>query len=192
MPSKSNRSFFQSAVFAGCFAVLSVNNSAFSQDAGPSKVALAGGKLLFLAPANWEEVAKKSNILDNEFRAPKEAKDDAARITIMRSGGGIDANVDRWIGQFEGATKNDAKIEKKEVAGTKVHIVDISGTYKDSMGGGPFAPGPVTKRENYRMLGAIIETKDAGTIFIKITGMQPIVEQLADPFKKALDDLKAQ
>ncbi len=142
MSFKSSRSFFQSAVFAGCFAVLSAGQFAVAEEAAPSKVALAGGKLLFLAPANWEEVAKKSNILDNEFRAPKEAKDDAARITIMRSGGGVEANVDRWIGQFEGATKNDAKIEKKEVAGTKIHVVDISGTFKDSMGGGPLLRAP--------------------------------------------------
>ncbi len=109
----------------------------------------------------------------------------------MQASGGIDANIDRWVGQFEGVEKKDAKIEKKEVAGSKIHIVDISGTFKDSMGGGPFAPGPVKKRENYRMLGVIIETKDAGTTFIKMTGEQPIVEQLSEGFKKSLDDLKA-
>jgi hypothetical protein len=162
-----------------------------AEDKPDSKLALAGGKLQMTAPSTWETVPKKSNMLDYEFRAPKEAKEDAARITIMMSGGGVDANVDRWIGQFEGATKKDAKIEKKDIAGSTVHIVDISGTYKDSMGGGPFAPGPVKKRENHRMLGAIIETKDAGTVFVKMTGDQAIVEQLADDFKKSIDGLKA-
>jgi hypothetical protein len=186
-------SFFTSAVLAACFVVFTVSSTLYAQDKAPVKVELAGGKLLFNAPSNWEEAPKKSSILDYEFRAPKEAKEDAARITIMRSGGTIEDNINRWVTQFDGARKEDAKIEKKEVAGTKMHIVDIKGTFKDSMGmGGPFAPAPTKLRENYRMIGVIIETKDSGTVYIKMTGEQPIVEQLADPLKAALDDLKAQ
>lgn len=185
-------SLFSSTVFASCFAVLAAQSALQAEEQASNKLELAGGKLLMIAPSNWEKVQPKSGIVQHEFRAPKEAKEDAARITIMQASGGIDANIDRWVGQFEGVEKKDAKIEKKEVAGSKIHIVDISGTFKDSMGGGPFAPGPVKKRENYRMLGVIIETKDAGTTFIKMTGEQPIVEQLSEGFKKSLDDLKAQ
>jgi hypothetical protein len=185
------KSLFSSTVFASCFAVLTAQSIVQAEDQASNKLELAGGKLLMIAPSNWEKVPPKSGIVQHEFRAPKEAKEDAARITIMQASGGIDANIDRWVGQFEGVEKKDAKIEKKEVAGSKIHIVDIAGTFKESMGGGPFAPGPVKKRENYRMLGVIIETKDAGTTFIKMTGEQPIVEQLSEGFKKSLDDLKA-
>jgi hypothetical protein len=177
--------------FACLATTLVTAQTSLGEDPPAAKLSLAGGKLELSAPATWEVVPPKSSIVQYEFKAPKLAGEDAARITIMQASGGVEANIDRWIGQFDGATKNDAKIDKKQVAGTTIHVVDISGTYKDSMGGGPFAPGPVKKRENYRMMGAIIETKEAGTVFIKMTGDQAIVEQLADGFRKSLDDLKA-
>lgn len=161
-----------------------------AEDKG-EKLELAGGKLLMIAPANWESVPPKSQILEYEFKAPKDKKEDTARITVSSASGSIDANIERWIGQFDGAKKDDAKIDKKDVAGVTVHMVDIAGTFKDSMGGGPFAPGPVKKRENYRMLGAIIETKEGGKIFVKMTGPKDTVESLAEGFKSSLHGLTA-
>ncbi len=156
------------------------------------KIDLAGGKLSLVVPSSWESVPPKSQILEHEFKAPKDKKEDTARITIMSASGSIDDNIDRWVKQFDGAKKDDAKIEvKKDIANSTVHIVDISGTFKDSMGGGPFAPGPVKKRENYRMLGAIIETKEGGKVFIKMTGSKDTVEGLVDGFKKSLLELTA-
>jgi hypothetical protein len=155
----------------------------------PAKVAI-GKKIAMTPPETWEVVPPKSQMIQNEFKAPKD-KEDSARITVMAASGGVAANIDRWIGQFEGANKENVKQEDFEAAGAKVHLVDISGTYKDSMGGGPFAPGPVKKRENYRMMGAIVETANEGTIFIKMTGPQATVEELADGFREALKNLKS-
>jgi len=149
-----------------------------------------GGGLTMTAPAEWESVAPKSNLIQSEFKAPRDQKEDLARVTVMGASGGIDANIDRWIGQFDGGKKEDAKIEKMDVSGATVHIVDIAGTFKDSMGGGPFAPGPMKKRENYRMIGAIIETKKDGLVFIKMTGPKATLESLADGFKKSLNNLE--
>lgn len=191
MKAMNNRRFFGfMSLMVAVFVVTSLPKVK-AEDAAPAKLDLPGGKLVMNMPATWEQVQPRSGIVDMEFRAPKQAKEDAARITIMRATGGVEANVDRWVSQFEGVKKSDAKLDKKEVANSTVHIVDISGTFKDSMGGGPFAPGPVKLRENHRMIGAIIETKDSGTIFIKMTGDQPIIEQLADGFKKSLGELKA-
>ncbi|MDZ4848449.1 MAG: hypothetical protein SGI77_04095 [Pirellulaceae bacterium] len=177
------------AFFVG-FVVCSMSISTFAEDK-VAKIDLAGGKFVMATPETWETVPPKSNMVTYEFKAPKDAKDDTARITIMPASGGVDANVVRWIGQFDGLKKSDAKIDKKEVAGATVHIVDLSGTYNDSMGGGPFAPGKTVKRDNYRMLGAIIETKDAGTIFVKMTGTQAVVEPLVEGFKKSLMEIKS-
>ena len=66
-------------------------------------------------------------------------------MTIMGAGGSVEANIDRWIGQFtqpDGSdTKKAAKIEQKKIGGQEVHLVDVAGTYKDQRG--PFAGGPV-------------------------------------------------
>jgi len=58
------------------------------------------------------------------------------------------------------------------------------------MGGGPFSGGKTVLRKDYRMLGAIIITKDQGQYFIKMTGHKDVVAALADGFKKSLKELK--
>ena len=82
-------------------------------------------------------------------------------------------------------------MEKFDADGQTIHWVDIPGTFKDTMGAGPFAPSKApTMRENYRMLGAIIETKGMGNHYVKITGPAETVEKLAEGFKKMLKELK--
>ena len=148
---------------------------------------LGGGKVIVSKPEKWKTVPK-SQMLEHEFSVPGE--DGAiARITIMQASGGIQPNIDRWIGQFEGAKKEDTKIEKKDVDQTKVHIVEIAGTYKESAR--PMAPGAATKKlENYKMLAAILELKDGSLIFVKATGPKDIVTGLREGFMKMLEGLK--
>ena len=68
------------------------------------------------------------------------------------------------------------KVEKKTVGGSEVHVVDLAGTYKDTPGG-PFAGGKTTLREDWRMLGAIIVTKDAGNYFLKLYGPKATITE---------------
>lgn len=162
-----------------------------------TKIELAGGKLVMAAPVEWKKVEPKSSIVQYEFTAPANAKegDETARITIMGAGGSVDANIDRWYGQFQQPdgkpTKEKAKSEKFEVDGQTIHWVDITGDFKDTMGGGPFSGGKTVLRENYRMLGAIIVTKEFGQYFIKITGNKSVLEKLSNGFKKSLKELDA-
>lgn len=164
--------------------------------AATQAITLADGKLLLKAPAEWKAVPPKSQIVQFEFAAPaSEAKaDNQARITVMGAGGSIADNISRWYAQFEqpdgSATKDKSKAEKLEVAGQTIHLVDIPGTFKDSGGGPFFQQRPPVMRENYRMLGAIIETKDMGQHFLKITGPAATVEKLKDGFRKMLDGLE--
>ena len=152
-------------------------------------LSLAGGKIVVTKPASWKTMPPKSNIIEYEFRAPIEG-DEASRITIMSATGGIQANIDRWIGQFDGLKKADAKVEKKEIEKTTAHIVELEGTYKESMGG-PFAPGGGTKKlENHAMLGAILELKDGSTVFIKMTGPKKVVAAEREAFQAMITGLK--
>ncbi len=178
---------FVFSVFVAAF----TSNFGHAEDKAASKIDLAKGKFVMVAPASWESVPPKSGIVEYEFKAPKDQKEDTARITIMQATGGVAANIDRWKGQFEGVKDGAVKEEKKDITGATVYLVDIAGTFKDSMGGGPFAPGKIEKRENYRMLGAIIETKESGTIFVKMTGPQATIEPLAEDFKKSVMELKS-
>ncbi|MEO8268415.1 MAG: hypothetical protein ABI557_01770 [Aureliella sp.] len=159
-------------------------------------IELADGSVEMTAPADWKKIEPKSKIVQYEFFAPADAKegDEKARITIMAAGGSVDANIERWYGQFEQpdgkSTKDKATSEKFDVDGLTVYWVDIPGSFKDSMGGGPFSGGKTVLRKDYRMLGAIIVDKDQGQHFIKMTGYKDVVEKLAEGFKKSLKELK--
>ncbi|HEV7281612.1 MAG TPA: gluconolactonase [Pirellulaceae bacterium] len=157
-------------------------------------VTLADGKVTLVAPANWEKKEPKTNIVEYEFLAPAEEGDkNGARVTVMGAGGGVKANVDRWIGQFsqpDGSETSEKTFQDKQTVGdAEVIVVDISGTYKDQPGG-PFAPGPVVQRENYRMLAGIVSTKNNGDYFIKMYGPAKTVEAQAEAFKKMMKDVK--
>ncbi len=105
-------------------------------------------------------------------------------------GGSIEANIDRWEGQFTspGGKPAPAKVAKITIHGLAVTTVDVSGEYSGMVGPTATAPVLVT---GYRLLGAIVEGP-GGNIFIKFTGpaktvaaSQPKFQQLLDSFEKA-------
>lgn len=160
-------------------------------------IKLADGKVTLPAPKQWQRRQPRTRIVEHEFAAPPAEGDEAAaRITLMRAGGGVEANIQRWIGQFVqpdgGASADKTKQEKSEVSGAVVHVVDISGTYKDRQGGGPFSGGREVRREKYRMLGAIIATENSGHYFIKVIGPAKTVAANEKPFREMLKGLKVQ
>jgi hypothetical protein len=156
---------------------------------------ISGGGMSLEAPAGWKRVEPKSGIVETEFSIPGEAEAEVAgRMTVMGAGGTVQANIDRWYGQFTqpdgSATKDKATSKKINVAGCAVTMVDISGTYKD-MPGGPFAGGRAIERPEYRMLAAIIEVPDQGNYFLKFYGPAKTVAKHADGFRAMIEGMVA-
>jgi hypothetical protein len=183
-------------VSAACTAVAQDTPVEGQQDSKTGKstqtqtVELAGGTMKLQAPAAWNVVEPKFNMIEAEFSIEKAGKDEAdGRLTIMSAGGSIEGNIDRWKSQFskaDGGAAEDARVEEIEVAGLKTHMVDLSGSYADRPGG-PTAP-PII-RDNYRMLAAIIETHGSGTYFIKFYGGAETVEANAKAFEAFVKSL---
>ncbi|EAQ76851.1 hypothetical protein [Blastopirellula marina] len=170
-------------ILAAFVAAIAFGSASFAAE--PEKLELSDGKMSLVAPESWKKVAPKVRIIDFEFEAPAAAEGgDTGRITIMGAGGSIEANVDRWVGQFAGAVKQPMKEEK--VAGQTVYLVDISGDFRDQRG--PFAQAEIKK--DYRMLGAIIKTEKAGQYFIKFTGPKTTVEHNEKAFKAMVNSLE--
>ena len=95
------------------------------------------------------------------------------------SGGSVEANINRWLGQFnEPKEKLSAKVEKKKIKSDTITTVSAKGTY---MSGPPL--GQKVPMANYAMRGAIIECK-GGPIFIKMTGPVDEVTKSAADFDK--------
>lgn len=158
---------------------------------------IADGAVSLEAPAGWRRVQPKSGMIETEFTIPGDAAGAAGeplapgRMTVMGAGGSVEANIERWYGQFAqpdgSSTKDKAAVKKLKVAGRDVTLVDVAGTYKDSPGG-PFAGGKTIERPAYRMLAAIVEGPD-GNYFLKFYGPAAIVEQHADGFRKMVEGM---
>ena len=107
-------------------------------------------------------------------------------------GGSVEANVDRWIGQFQqtngNPSKDVAKVEKRTINGLKVTTIDVSGSYTGM--GGPAAPEGSPK-QRYRLLGAIVESPQ-GSVFFKFTGPAKTVAENQSIFERMLSTLKTQ
>jgi hypothetical protein len=113
-----------------------------------------------------------------------DAKDPTKRAEIVffhfgpGMGGGVDANIQRWLGQFT-PTKKDLVpiIEKAEVKGVKLTRVRAEGTFASGMPGGPTTPQP-----DFALLGIILESPN-GDVFIKMTGPAEVVKANAQTFE---------
>lgn len=130
--------------------------------------------LAFTAPPAWTSRPPASTMRVAEFVVPKTAGDaedaDAIVYFLGGSGGTVDANIDRWVGQMQqpdgSASKDKARRETLTINGLKVTTVDVAGTYVAEV-----RPG-ATERHNkpgFRLRAAVIETP-RGPYYIKMTG----------------------
>ncbi|MFN0158361.1 MAG: hypothetical protein ACKVRP_09865 [Bacteroidota bacterium] len=97
-------------------------------------------------------------------------------------GGDVNANIDRWIGQFENASP---KRTTKTVNEMDVTLVEITGTYLAPSGPQMQSSG---KLENYRLLGAIVAAPD-GSVFYKFTGPAEVVAAAEKEFHEMIESI---
>jgi hypothetical protein len=141
------------------------------------EVEVAGIQLA--APPGWETRPPGSALIAAEFSLPRADGDDTdGRLTISTAGGTVEANIDRWKGQFD-PQPQEASQEEIDVAGKKVTIVDLSGDFNDQRG--PFAPA--VKRPGYRMIAAVIPA-DGQLHFVKATGPQNTIAKHSDAIQQ--------
>jgi hypothetical protein len=135
------------------------------------------------APAGWKTGPEKP------MRAATYTVEDAECVVYFfgqGQGGSVQANIDRWKGQFSQASA--PKIGNRVIHGLKITTIDISGSYSGMAG--PMG-GAAPAKPGYRMLGAIIENP-GGNLFLKfsgpvktITANQAKFEQLLGSFDKS-------
>lgn len=137
------------------------------------------GAFEFQRPATWAWVPVSSPMRKAQLKVPGTTADSSADITFFHfgpgGGGGTQANIQRWLGQFQ-AAEGASKIEPQEIAGAKVTLVSTEGTYSSGMPGGPTTP-----LTGQALLGAIIESTE-GDVFVKMTGPAALVKDSRKPF----------
>lgn len=138
------------------------------------------GEFTFTIVEPWKEAQNTGMMSKATIEHP--AKEGAAIKALFYhfgsgQGGSVEANINRWIGQFEGTP--EVQREEKNIDGTQVVFLTATGTYLD---GPPFG-GAKTPRPNYQMLAAIVVGKDA-PVFIKLTAPKAEAEAIQESFKK--------
>jgi hypothetical protein len=147
--------------------------------------------LTFDAPTDWTPVPAASSMRLAEWRV-------ASRSEVVvfyfgpGQGGSVDANVDRWIGQFQQPdgvpTRERARTSEKKVGALKVTLVDVTGTYV-----APTRPGGAELRNepDTRMIAAVVEGS-GGPWFIRFLGPREEVGAKEPGFDDFLSTLRVQ
>lgn len=142
-------------------------------------------------PVGFKRVKPKSGLLEHEFEVSAGEGDDAAtaRLTMMPAGGGVEANIVRWKGQFTGGDPEKQTSKEIKVGDWAVHLVDVSGSFSERVGGGPFAGGRVVVREDYAMAGAILAHPTGRLYFLKMIGPSKVIKENREEFVKMVKSL---
>ena len=100
-------------------------------------------------------------------------------------GGTVEANFERWLGQFELPAGAEPTQGELAAEGFAVRWIDVAGTLLPSgMGMGPTTPQPGS-----RLLGAVVEG-EGGPWFFKLTGPDATVAAAREPFLALLRSLR--
>ena len=138
-------------------------------------------------PSTWKAQAQRP-MRAATYEVPGVGGEEAGECAVFYfgqgQGGDVQANVDRWIAQFEGTAKKPAP-KTEQIGGVKVTTLEHSGTY---LSGGPMSPVK-TPKPNYRMLGAIAEAPQ-GNVFFKLTAPARTAAAHAAAFRKMIESIK--
>ena len=142
-------------------------------------VAFSVGTFSFQRPEGWAWVVPSSQMRKAELAVAGEGGT-KAEVTFFHfgagQGGGVDANVARWLSQFSEPVEVLApKIEAGSIGSIKITFVRARGTFLSGMPGSPTTP-----LTGYGLLGAILEDPVGGDVFVKMTGPTALVD-VADP-----------
>lgn len=159
-----------------------------------STVASAAAELTFEPPAGWRAAGPASSMRVAQFVLPRATPDaqDAEVIVYYfgGSGGTVDANIERWIGQMQQPdgrpSSRVAKRTTRTINGLTVSEVDVSGTYVAEV-----APGSSRRhnRPNFRLRAAVVQTP-GGPYFVKVTGPARTVAQSEKGYEQFLASLR--
>jgi len=106
-----------------------------STEAAPADSVLPPVEITWVDPPNFKRVAPKSAMRKASYIVPKVGSDtEDGDLAVFYfgpgQGGGIEANVDRWVKQFSDVPAGDVKRADRESNGLHQHTVEIThGTF---------------------------------------------------------------
>ncbi len=146
-------------------------------------------RLAYVVPKDWKEVETSSSM-----RLAQWSYGAKSEVVVFYFGSGqggtVEANLDRWYGQFQqpdgGSTKDRAKVTKSKAGDLAITKVDVEGTYQ-----APVRPGAAERHHEpgYRMIAAVIEGP-SGPWFVRFLGPAKEVEAGSSSFDAFLRSVR--
>lgn len=158
--------------------------------------AVGQSALRYDAPDDWVERPSESPMRVTEFQLPRVPGDaENAELVVFYfggSGGSVEANLERWIGQMEqpdGRSSFEvASTTGFDANGLAVTVLDVPGTYVAAIS--PASSERVNK-PRFRLLAAVVETP-VGPYFFKLTGPDRTVARWDQPFSAFLRSVRVE
>jgi len=149
--------------------------------------AASAAGLMFALPEGWRQEAPSSSMRLAQAAIPGPGGEGQLAVFFFGpgGGGGVEANLDRWVGQMvppAGATPSRDSFETGDL---RVTFVELDGTLKASQ----FGMGPAEDQEGFRLFGAVVEGQ-GGPWFFKITGPEATIKAERENALAMLRDLR--
>lgn len=141
------------------------------------------GKIMLTVPETWKQKPQANRMRLAEFEVPASDGDkEPGEFVVFYFEGGagpVDANVERWVGQFEKDGRKEKIISGESPQG-KYTLVDLTGVYNKSIG------PPIQKKskrlEGWRVLNVMLQT-DSGDYFLKLDGPKETIAAAEKAFR---------
>lgn len=107
---------------------------------------------------------------------------------VMRAGGSLEANVNRWrdqMGMAPATAEELSALPTRELFGIPAYVVDLKGDFKGM--------GETEAMKDYRMLGLILPVGNTGqSLFVKMVGPQQLLGDNESNFYAFCDSLRVE
>ena len=191
------------SLLVGCLALILVGACGSTEDEptpraeqpaadAPTDATVVAG-ISFVPPADWT-VLGTSGMRQAQYQFPAVGEDTApGEVNVFyfgpRSGGGVEANLQRWIAQMTVADGVGPERTSFQADGLPGHVIALDGIYTAG-GMGPRA-GSGEPKPGYRLVGVVLEGPQ-GSLFFKLTGpaataraMEPGLMSMVERARKA-------
>jgi hypothetical protein len=161
----------------------------------PSASAAAAGddlKITWKNPEKWVPTAAGSVMQKARYLTPPaEGDKEGATLTVFYfgpgMGGTVEANIDRWIGQFKNVVPTTIKKGERTKDKLTIHTVEVpEGVFEAGMMGGTPDQGP---KPAWGMIGAVVEAP-SGKYFFKLVGPKKTVATSKQDFDTLLESIQ--
>lgn len=145
--------------------------------------------IVWTAPSGWTKMPDR---MMRKATYQAEGKKGPAEVAVFYfgpgQGGAVEANIDRWVGQFQNLPEGAAKRSETEQNGFKRFNVDVDkGTFASGMPGGPTGP-----QNDWAMSASIVQTANnpVDYYYFKMTGPAATVAEQKANFSLLLSSVR--